>query len=65
MKYGLIGDVVNVAARIEALNKKLSTTLLVSTDTKELLGTELTAIAVDRGEHEVKGRSGHVRVWGF
>lgn len=65
MKYGLIGDVVNVAARIEALNKKLSTTLLVSADTKALLGAELVSIAVDRGEHEVKGRAGGVKVWGF
>lgn len=65
MKYGLIGDVVNVAARIEALNKKLSTSLLVSADTKGLLGQELEAIAIDRGEHEVKGRAGHVKVWGF
>ena len=65
MKYGLIGDVVNVAARIEALNKKLSTTMLVSADTKDKLGSELDAIAIDRGEHEVKGRAGHVKVWGF
>lgn len=65
MKYGLIGDVVNVAARIEALNKKLSTTLLVSADTKGKLGHELEAVAIDRGEHEVKGRAGHVKVWGF
>jgi len=65
MKYGLIGDVVNVAARIEALNKKLSTTLLVSADTKGMLGAELGALAVDRGEHEVKGRAGAVQVWGF
>lgn len=65
MKYGLIGDVVNVAARIEALNKKLSTTLLVSDDTRAQLGEELAARALDRGEHEVKGRAGHVKVWGF
>ena len=65
MKYGLIGDVVNVAARIEALNKKLSTSLLVSADTKAQVGSALDAIAIDRGEHEVKGRAGHVKVWGF
>ena len=65
MKYGLIGDVVNVAARIEALNKKLSTTLLVSHDTKSRLGNGLESVAIDRGEHEVKGRAGAVKVWGF
>jgi len=65
MKYGLIGDVVNVAARIEELNKKLATTLLVSADTMASLSGELAARAVDRGEHEVKGRAGRVRVWEF
>jgi class 3 adenylate cyclase len=65
MKYGLIGDVVNVAARIEALNKKLVTTLLVSNDTWTQLGFELQAKATNRGEHEVKGRAHSVRVWEF
>lgn len=65
MKYGLIGDVVNVAARIEALNKKLVTTLLVSDDTWHALGDDIKARATDRGEHEVKGRSHTVRVWEF
>lgn len=65
IKYGLIGDVVNVAARIEALNKKVGTTLLLSEVTKERLGPDLVDIAIDRGEHEVKGRAGHVRIWGL
>ncbi|HRE91624.1 MAG TPA: adenylate/guanylate cyclase domain-containing protein [Myxococcota bacterium] len=63
MKYGLIGDVVNVAARIEALNKKLVTTLLISDDTWHALSDDLKARATDRGEHDVKGRSHTVRVW--
>lgn len=63
MKYGLIGDVVNVAARIEALNKKLVTTLLVSDDTWHALSDDIKARATDRGEHEVKGRAHTVRVW--
>lgn len=65
VKYGLIGDVVNVAARIEALNKKVGTTLLLSDVTKARLAPDLVEIAVDRGEHEVKGRAGHVRIWGL
>lgn len=63
MKYGLIGDVVNVAARIEALNKKLVTTLLVSDDTWHALGDDIKTRATDRGEHDVKGRAHSVRVW--
>jgi class 3 adenylate cyclase len=65
MKYGLIGDVVNVAARIEALNKPLTSTLLVSADVHARLGPELQARATDRGEFEVKGRANLVKVWGF
>ncbi len=65
MKYGLIGDVVNVAARIEALNKPLKSTLLVSDDTYSRLSSEVKALATNRGQHEVKGRANLVQVYGF
>ena len=65
MKYGLIGDVVNVAARIEALNKKLSTTLLASSDTVAAIDPETRARGQDQGTHEVKGRAHGVQVWAF
>jgi len=65
MKYGLIGDVVNVAARIESLNKKLSTTLLASADTVALVSDELRALGRDQGSHDVKGRAHGVQVFAF
>jgi adenylate cyclase len=65
MKYGLIGDVVNVAARIEALNKPLGTNLLVSATTLEALPEELRAGATPRGAHQVKGRAEGVPIHAF
>jgi adenylate cyclase len=65
MKYGLIGDAVNVAARIEALNKALGTDLLVSEATWLALPPELRARATSRGTHQVKGRTDGVPIYAF
>lgn len=65
MKYGIIGDTVNVAARLEALNKDLNTTILASEDLVERLPEALLAEAEQRGEHHVKGRGQVVRVLAF
>ena len=51
--YTVHGDTVNLAARLEALNKDLGTTILVSARTAELLG-ESTAFR-DHGLVEVRG----------
>jgi len=51
--YTVHGDTVNLAARLEALNKDLGTTILVSARTAELLGE--TAALRDRGLVEVRG----------
>jgi adenylate cyclase len=61
MKYAVIGDTVNVAARVEGLNKELGTTFLITEDTyPTLLGRVQVA---DRGEMKVKGRHRPVRVY--
>lgn len=62
MKYGVIGDTVNVAARLEALNKKLDTTILVSGDTWARL-EQAPEQGRSTGEHQVKGRERVVEVW--
>ncbi|MBI5490679.1 MAG: HAMP domain-containing protein [Deltaproteobacteria bacterium] len=65
MKYGVIGDNVNVAARIEALNKDLETSILASDDVLRQLPEDLRTAAKDRGEHPLKGRARSVHVFSF
>lgn len=59
--YTVHGDTVNLAARLEALNKELGTTILVSARTVELLG-ESTAFR-DHGLVEVRGFSAPLAVF--
>ena len=60
VKYAIIGDAVNVASRVEGLNKELGTTMLITEATRRLLGDR--ARARDCGPREVKGRAGLVHV---
>ncbi len=63
MKYGIIGDTVNVAARLEALNKELSTTILLSDATCATLPADLAATLTPEGSHPLKGRQDEVTVF--
>jgi len=61
MSYALVGDAVNVASRIESLNKVLGSTILVSGTTRDLLPdpSGLRPLEATR----VKGRSAEVEVY--
>ncbi|MEN3350157.1 MAG: adenylate cyclase [Bradyrhizobium sp.] len=61
-EYTVIGDTVNFAARLEALNKELGSQFLISAEVREALGDECKD-AVSRGEIPVRGYDRPVAVW--
>lgn len=63
MKYAVIGDAVNIASRLENLNKQLGTEILVSSEVRAQLPEELAAKLLANGEHRVKGREQAIRVY--
>ena len=63
MKYGVIGDSVNVAARLEGLNQHLSTSILLSEEVKSSLSLALSQELKDCGSHGVKGRNREVHTY--
>jgi adenylate cyclase len=62
MSYTVIGDAVNLGARLESLNKDYGTRIIISASTRDRL-TRSFALA-PLGEVTVKGRTAPVEIWG-
>ncbi|MBN2797577.1 MAG: adenylate/guanylate cyclase domain-containing protein [Deltaproteobacteria bacterium] len=61
MKYAVIGDTVNLAARVEGLNKVVQSSLLFTKSTRDQLGDAVEVVS--KGSHLVKGRKEPVEVF--
>ena len=57
LKYAVIGDSVNVASRVEQLNKELDTETLLTEETLIRLSELMRSRTAPRGEHNIKGRA--------
>jgi adenylate cyclase len=68
LKFAVVGDTVNVASRLQELTRKLDAKVAISEDLADAVRSESqTSNELDsfeeRGEHEIRGRGGSVRVW--
>jgi class 3 adenylate cyclase len=64
LEFTLIGDTVNVAARVEQLTKATGDTILLTHHTVDALASRPPGLT-DRGSHALKGKSAAVQVFGL
>ena len=66
LNYTVHGDAVNVAARLESLNKEYNTSILISKATKVLLGENIKEQIrlTPMGKLSVRGKTNEIRVFG-
>lgn len=60
--YAMVGDAVNLASRLQVLNKKFATDILVSQTTKELLAGDRFRFQ-SLGQTDIKGKTGKVEIF--
>jgi adenylate cyclase len=63
LEFTLIGDTVNVAARVEQLTKTTSDAILLTGQTVDALASRPPEL-IDRGSHALKGKSAAIQVFG-
>ncbi|MCU1695823.1 MAG: family 3 adenylate cyclase [Mycobacterium sp.] len=64
LEFTLIGDTVNVAARVEQLTKTTGDSILLTHQVVDALTSRPPGL-IDRGSHELKGKSAPVKVFGL
>lgn len=64
LEFTLIGDTVNVAARVEQLTKTTGDSILLTQPTVDAMDAPPPGLA-DRGLHELKGKSAAVKIFGL
>lgn len=64
LEFALIGDTVNVAARVEQLTKTTGDAILLTHQTVDALAARPPGLT-DRGSHALKGKSAEVQVFGL
>jgi class 3 adenylate cyclase len=64
LEFTLIGDTVNVAARVEELTKTTGDAILLTQQTVDALVSRLPRL-IDRGAHALKGKSARTEVFGL
>jgi adenylate cyclase len=64
LAFTVIGDTVNIASRLQSLTRELKTPLVVADAIVKQIGSAALPLPLeDRGERELRGRSGAVRIW--
>jgi class 3 adenylate cyclase len=61
LNFSVIGDAVNVAARVEAATRELDEEVLITETTRDFLGDRFELVS--RGAHEMRGRSEPVELF--
>jgi class 3 adenylate cyclase len=64
LEFTLIGDTVNVAARVEQLTKTTADAILLAKPTVDAMGSAPPGL-IDRGSHALKGKAEAVTVYGL
>jgi class 3 adenylate cyclase len=64
LEFTLIGDTVNVAARVEQLTKTTGDAILITRHTVDALNGRSPEL-IDRGSHALKGKSAAVQLYGL
>jgi adenylate cyclase len=64
LEFTLIGDTVNVAARVEQLTKTTGDTILITQQCVDAMPSR-PAGPIDRGSHALKGKSAALQVFGL